>query len=110
MNKEEKQLSEKIQRIVNSVRPICIVSYDPAACGEVNTGGDVNILVVMPEGANKHQIIACIHRQLIDIPLVVNILVSTPLLIESRRENSRVLYRTILAQGRELYNAQAFVH
>ncbi|MHB0999833.1 MAG: nucleotidyltransferase domain-containing protein [Armatimonadota bacterium] len=110
LNIAEKQLSVIIQRIVNSVRPIRIVSYDPVACGETSTGSDLNILVVMPEGANKHQIIACIRKQLINISIVVNILVATPLLIENHRNNSRNIYRMILVEGRELYNAQAFVH
>jgi len=105
MELSQEQLNEIIRRIVDSVHPERIILFGSAAHGEMGTDSDVDMLVVMPEGTNRRQVAMFLHTQFFGIPYAVDVLVTTPSLLEKHKDNIGLIYRTILAEGRELYAA-----
>lgn len=101
----QEQLGEIVRRIVDAVHPERIILFGSAVRGDMDADSDVDILVVMSEGANRRRISAFLHTQLFGIPLSVDIVVTTPSLLEKHKDNIGLIYRTILAEGRELYAA-----
>lgn len=99
------QLNEIVQRIVDAVRPERVILFGSAARGEMGADSDVDMLVVMSEGTNRHRVGEFLHTQLSGIPFSVDILITTPSLLEKHKENIGLIYRTILAEGRDLYAA-----
>jgi predicted nucleotidyltransferase len=99
------QLDEIVQRIVDAVHPERIILFGSAASGGMGPDSDVDVLVVMPEETNRRRVAAFLHTQLFGIPFSVDILVATPSLLEKNKDNIGLIYRTILAEGRELYAA-----
>lgn len=105
MELTKEQLAEIVRRIVDAVHPERIILFGSAVRGEMGADSDIDMLVVMPEGTNRRQVAKFLHTQLFGIPFSVDILVTTPYLLEKHKYNIGLNYRTILAEGRELYAA-----
>jgi len=105
MEVQQEQLDEIVRRIVDAVHPERIILFGSAVRGDMNAESDVDVLVVMPEGTNRRRIAAFLHTQLFGIPLSVDIMVTTPSLLEEHKDNIGMIYQTILAEGRVLYAA-----
>ena len=105
MTPMQAQLDQLVGRIVQAVHPLRIILFGSAARGEIGSESDVDVLVVVPEGTPRRKTAQYLHTQLIGIPLAVDIIVTTPSLLEKHRDNIGLIYRTILAEGRELYAA-----
>jgi predicted nucleotidyltransferase len=99
------QLSGLVERIVQVVHPLRIIVFGSAARGDATPGSDVDILVVMPEGTPRRATARYLHTQLFGIPFAVDLIVTTPSHLEKHRDNLGLIYRTILAEGKELYAA-----
>jgi predicted nucleotidyltransferase len=98
-------LDALVQRIVQAAHPLRIVLFGSAARGELGPDSDVDVLVVMPEGTHRLDTAQFLHTQLHGIPLSVDIIVATQSDLIRHRDNVGLIYRTILAEGRELYAA-----
>ena len=105
MQPSDEQLDKLITRIVDAVHPLRIILFGSAARGEMGPDSDIDILVVMPEGANRRHTAEFLHTRLFGIPFAVDILVTTPSLLEKHRDNIGLIYRIILAEGMVLYAA-----
>ena len=99
------QMNELIRRIVEAVHPLRIVLFGSVARGEMSSESDVDVLVVMPEGTPRRQTAQYLHTRLFGIPFAVDIIVAAPALLEKHRNNIGLIYRTILAEGKEVYAA-----
>jgi predicted nucleotidyltransferase len=105
MESDAEQLNELVRRIVEAVQPLRIILFGSAARGEMGTDSDVDVLVVMPENAPRRRTAQYLHTRLFGIPFAVDILVATPSMLEKHKDNIGLVYRQILAEGRELYAA-----
>lgn len=105
INITPEHLDELVHRIVEAVHPLRIILFGSAARGEAGSDSDVDVLVVMPEGANRRETMQYLHTQLFGIPLAVDILVATPSDLERHRDNVGLIYRAVLQEGKELYAA-----
>lgn len=105
MRPNQQQLDELTRRIVQAVNPLRIILFGSAARGEQGPESDVDVMVVMPEGTHRRKTAQYLHTQLFGLPLSVDIIVTTPSLLEKHRDNIGLIYRTIMAEGRELYAA-----
>ena len=105
MEPTTEQLNELVQRIVEAVHPIRIILFGSAARGEMGADSDVDVLVVMPESASRRHTAQYLHTRLFGIPFAVDILVTTPSMLEKHKDNIGLVYHQILAEGRELYAA-----
>lgn len=98
-------MGEIVRRIVDAVHPERIILFGSAARGEMGADSDIDMLVVMPEGTDRRGVAGYIHTKLFGIPIPVDVMVTTPSLLEKHKDNIGLIYRTVLAVGRELYAA-----
>ncbi|MHB1000049.1 MAG: hypothetical protein ACYC27_12465 [Armatimonadota bacterium] len=103
------QLSKIVKRIIDTVHPIRIVLFDPAIGSDTDVANKINILVVMPDGINRHHVGNIFNKLFLDLPFLVDILITAPLLIEKRENNTVSIYRKILDEGENLYTACTWI-
>ncbi len=96
---------EVIRRIVEAVDPIRIILFGSAARGEEHEGSDVDLLVVMPDGAHRRHTAQAIYPSLLGTGVAVDVLVATPSDLERYGDSPGLVYREIMREGIELYAA-----
>jgi predicted nucleotidyltransferase len=107
MEPDQKLLGDLVRRIVKAVKPLRIILFGSACRGEMGPNSDLDILVVMPDGAHCRQTAAKVYRSLLGLGVPKDILVATPGVLEKHRDNESLVYAHALREGRELYHAQA---
>ncbi|HVN80901.1 MAG TPA: nucleotidyltransferase domain-containing protein [Terriglobia bacterium] len=105
MPPNSQQMSELVQRIVSVAHPLRVILFGSAARGEMKEESDLDILVVVSEGTHCRQVARTLHMHLFGIPFGVDLIVTTPSILERHREHIGLVYRTILKEGKELYAA-----
>ena len=98
-------IEELVRRIVEGVHPQRIILFGSAARGDMRPDSDIDVLVVMPEGAHRRRTAQELHERLFGFPLPVDILVATPVDLEKHQDNLGLVYHRILREGREIYAA-----
>ena len=98
-----------IQRLVNevvaSVRPLRIIVFGSAARGDSSPDSDIDLLVVMPEGVHRRRTAQRLYKEIRGIGVPFDVIVATPRDLERHRDNLGLIYRSILADGKEVYAA-----
>jgi predicted nucleotidyltransferase len=97
------QLNEVLQRIVPTFHPLRIILFGSAARGEMGPDSDIDLLVVMPEGTHTRHTMEDLHCNFMGLTFPVDVLVTTPSVLEKRQHSPGFIYATILREGRELY-------
>jgi predicted nucleotidyltransferase len=97
--------AELVRRIVGVTNPLRILLFGSAARGDMRPGSDLDVLVVMPEGTHRRQTAQALHEQMVGFPVSVDILVTTPAVLEQQRDNLGLVYRRILREGQDIYVA-----
>jgi len=98
-------LNEIVKRIVEEVRPVRVVLFGSAAIGRMGPDSDLDLLVVMPDGAHRRQTAQKIYRSLSGIGIAKDIVVVTESDISNYGENPSLVIYPALKEGRELYHA-----
>ena len=98
-------VDELIRRIVGAAHPLRIVLFGSAARGEMGPDSDIDVMVVMPEGTHRLNTAQYLYKQLFGFGFPVDILVTTPGVLEQHKNNIGLIYRTVLAEGKEVYAA-----
>ena len=105
MKPDSQLLDEIVRRIVARVRPRRIVLFGSAARGEMGPNSDLDLLVEMPNDADRLSTAKSLYRALRGLGCAKDILVVLESDVELLRDNPyRVIYRA-LREGRELYHA-----
>jgi uncharacterized protein len=98
------QVLENLTRqIVDAVDPLQIILFGSAACGEVGPDSDVDILVVMPDGAHRRHTAQQLYRAIRGVKVPFDLIVATRGDLEKHKDNPGLIYRAILAQGKIIY-------
>ena len=105
MQPESQQMAELVERIVSVARPLKVILFGSAARGEMKDDSDLDVLVVVPEGTPCRQVAQRLHMNLFGIPFGVDLMVTTPSILEKHRKNIGLVYHAILKEGKELYAA-----
>jgi predicted nucleotidyltransferase len=100
-----KSIESLVQNIVETVHPLKIILFGSYARGTENQESDIDVLVVMPEGAHCRRTAQLLYRQIKRIGIPFDILVTTPSTLEKHKDNIGLIYRAILKEGREIYVA-----
>lgn len=96
-------LDELVRRIVEAVHPTRIILFGSAARGEMGPHSDLDVLVVMPDGAHRRHTSQALYMYLSRFDVVTDVVVVTESDILKRGDDpSRVLYPA-LREGKELY-------
>ena len=103
MQTEAEVVNLFVQRIVETVHPLKIVFFGSYARGQVTSGSDIDVLVVMPEGVHRRQTAQFLYRQIKGVSVPFDILVATPDDLQKHKDNIGLIYRAILREGREIY-------
>ena len=90
-------------RIVRDYDPVKIILFGSHARGEAGPESDIDLLVVLPEVANKRQAAVAIRRVLRDLPAPKDIVVTTPEEIARRGDLVGTVLRPALSEGKVLY-------
>lgn len=99
------EIARLVKAIVEEVSPLRIILFGSAAREEASPGGDVDLLVVMPEGTHRRRTAQLLYRKIRGVGVPFDILVTTPGELEKHRDNIGLIYRTILMEGKEVYAA-----
>ncbi len=91
------------ERIVQDFDPVKIILFGSHARGEAGPESDIDLLVVLPEVANKRQAAVAIRRALTDLPVPKDIVVTTPEEIARRGDFVGTVLRPALREGKVLY-------
>jgi predicted nucleotidyltransferase len=83
-----------------------IVLFGSRARGDASASSDVDLLLVLPEAANKRQIAVEARRLLADLPVSKDIIVTTPAEIERDGDLIGGILRPALREGTNLYECQ----
>jgi predicted nucleotidyltransferase len=101
----QEQLDLILRRVVEAVHPLRVVLFGSAVRGEMTPDSDVDLLVVVPNGAHRRHTMEYLHTQLSGLPLPVEVVVATPEDLERYGGSVGMIYRSALQEGREVYAA-----
>ena len=96
-------LDQLVQAIVRVARPERILLFGSAARGEMRPDSDIDVMVVVPEGTPRRATARAIHRQLLDVPAAVDVVVTTQSAIERHRDNVGLIYASALRDAETVY-------
>jgi HEPN domain-containing protein/predicted nucleotidyltransferase len=91
------------ERIVAGFDPVQVILFGSYARGDAKAGSDVDLLVVLPEVADKHQKSVEISRALADVPLAKDVIVTTPQEMARRGALVGPILRPALKEGKVLF-------
>jgi predicted nucleotidyltransferase len=98
-----KIMDDLISRIVGAVHPIRIVLFGSAARGEMGPDSDIDVMVVMPDGTHRLHAARYLYQRLSGFGYPVDIVVTTPGVLERHKHSIGLIYRTVVAEGKEIY-------
>lgn len=102
---DSKLVDDLVNRIVTAIHPIKIVMFGSAAQGSIGPDSDIDVMVVVPDGTHCLNTAQYLYRQMLGFSFPVDILVTTPGMLEQHKNNIGLVYHIILAEGREIYAA-----
>jgi predicted nucleotidyltransferase len=106
MNEPSQLLFDEIvRRIRQVVSPVRIVLFGSAARGEWRPGSDLDVLVVMPQGAHRRQTAQHLYREMIGVGCAIDIVVVTPDDVDRFRNSPATVIAPALQDGKVLYAA-----
>ena len=105
MKTYSKKIDELVRRIVEEVNPLRIIVFGSASRGEGGPNSDIDVLVVMPEGAHRRRTAQLLYQNIGGLGVPFDILVATPGDLQKHKDNIGLIYRTILQEGKEVYAA-----
>jgi predicted nucleotidyltransferase len=101
----QRTLDDLVQRIVRAVHPRQIILFGSAAKGHMGPNSDLDVLVVMQDGAHRRQTAQIIHRSLMGLGTAKDIVVVTERDVQEHGDNPSLVLCPALREGRELYRA-----
>ena len=96
-------ISTMVDRIVGRFGPSRVVLFGSYARGTAIESSDVDLLVVLPNGTDRHHAAVEIHRVLGDLPVAKDIVVTTPEEVSRRGAIAGGVLRAALREGKVVY-------
>lgn len=96
-------LPEAVERIVAGFQPLKIILFGSWARGDARLDSDVDLLVVLPHVDDKRRATIEIMRELNELPVSKDVVVTTPQEIARRGQTIGHVLRPALAEGVVLY-------
>ena len=96
-------IAEMTERIVRDFHPLRVILFGSHARGEAGPYSDIDLLVVLPQIADKRQATVEMMRALSDRRVPTDIVVTTPDEIARRGDLIGTVLRPALREGKVLY-------
>jgi predicted nucleotidyltransferase len=98
-------IDELVKQIIKSAHPVRIILFGSAVTGEMTSESDIDVMVVMPDGTHCLDTTHHLYQQIARFGLPVDLVVTTPRILERHKDNIGLIYRNVLAEGKEVYAA-----
>ena len=98
-------LDELVARIVAAVHPRRILMFGSGARGELGPDSDLDVLVIMPDGAHRRRTAQALHRSLAALGVAKDFVVVTESDVRRHGNNPSLVLFPALREGKELYRA-----
>ncbi len=108
-NATETIIAAMTERIVQQFDPLRIILFGSQARGDAGPWSDVDLLVVLPEVANKRDAAVAVRRALGNFTVSKDIIVTTPDEIARRGDLIGTILRPALQEGKVLYERNKFI-
>jgi predicted nucleotidyltransferase len=92
-----------IRHIVEVADPLRIILFGSAARGEMRVDSDFDVLVIMPDGTHRLNTALDLYRKTASLGFPADIVVTTPAVLERRKNSTGYIYKAALAEGRDVY-------
>ena len=102
---DQKTLDDVIRRIVGVVRPEKIILFGSAVRGAMEPDSDLDLLIVVKEGADELDLMARIYRKLHGVGVAVDAIVVTSVDVERFKDSHALIIKPALREGRIVYEA-----
>jgi predicted nucleotidyltransferase len=102
---DQKIIEELVRRVVEIARPLRVILFGSAARGTMGPDSDLDLLIVMPEGAHRRHTAQLLYRRINGLGVPFDLVVATPGDLEKHKDNIGLIYRTVLREGKEVYAA-----
>ena len=102
----EMALEVMVERIVRGFNPLRVILFGSHARGSATEESDIDLLVVLPEVADRRRATVEIRRALGDLPVSKDIIVTTPDEIARRGHLVGSALVSALRDGKTLYEHQ----
>jgi len=102
---DEAMLTELVRRIVEAAHPTRIVLFGSAARGQMGPNSDLDVLVVMPTGADISDTEIAVYRGLCGFGFATDVIAVTEDDVRKHCSNPCLIIHPALAEGKELYRA-----
>jgi predicted nucleotidyltransferase len=102
-------LDRIVRFVVEAAQPLRVVLFGSAARGQMHDGSDIDLLVVLPEGADtravRKQLYRGMYEQRVDVDQPVQFHATTPSVFEHYKDRFGFIYYDVAREGVELYAA-----
>jgi len=98
-------LDEIVRKITEVVKPKRLILFGSAARGEMGPASDLDLLVIMPDGAHRRRTAQVLYRKLAGLGLSKDIVVVTESDVREHGANPAMVLCPALREGKELYHA-----
>jgi predicted nucleotidyltransferase len=102
---DQQLLDELVKRMVAAVQPLRIVLFGSAARGTMGPDSDLDVLVVVPDGARRRRTAQVVYASLRGIGCAKDVIVVTESDVREYGDDPSLVIYPALRQGRELYHA-----
>lgn len=102
---DEDLLNDVVRRITEEVSPRRIILFGSAATEDGRNIGDLDLLIVMPNGTHRRKTAMALHQKLAGLGIPKDIVVVTEKDLLEHGENPSLVIYPAIHQGRELFSA-----
>ncbi|MCK6539350.1 MAG: nucleotidyltransferase domain-containing protein [Anaerolineales bacterium] len=102
---DNKILKDVTRRIVTSVKPQRVLLFGSAVRGKMTGDSDLDVLVVMRAPVHRRRTAQKIYRSLHGTGIAIDVVVATEKDIQKYGQSAGTILKTVLQEGRVLYEA-----